>query len=289
MTGGDDTPTVSVIVTTHAWDRYGAFRDAIRSVEAQTYADIELVCPIDSDSDMAAATRAIADGGVTVDYHPDGTGLAQARNRGAHEASGDVYAFLDDDCIASPGWVAELVSAYRDGAIAAGGPAYPRWPDGRGRPWYLPREWDWLVGGGPYHETEQTVRNTYGCNISFRADVFDALGGFDEALGKNDSLEQGEETEFCARMAAEFGDGVRYIPEASVEHRVFPAQLEVGYLLERAYAQGQTKRRIGIDDEETSFLTDTLRSLVTQSPAQSAATLGFTAATGLGFVRGGPS
>lgn len=278
---------VSVIVTTHAWSRYGAFRDAIRSVEKQTYPEIELVCPIDADEDMAAATRTIADGGVEVDYHPHGTGLAEARNRGAQKASGDIYAFLDDDCVARRDWVANLVTAYEAGAIAAGGPAIPDWPGERDRPWYIPQQYDWLVGGGPYHDHEQDVRNTYGCNLSFRADVFDALGGFDESLGKNASLDQGEETELCTRMRAEYDAGVRYVPEAAVKHRVFADQLRIRHLLTRAYAQGMTKRRIGLDEEETSFLAETLRSLVSQRPTRSVAMVGYTAATGLGFLRGG--
>lgn len=277
-------PAVSVVVTTHTWDRYGAFRDAIRSVQRQTYADTELVCPIDADADMADATRAIADGGVTVEYDPDGTGLSAARNRGARAASGDVYAFLDDDCVASETWVETLVAAYEDGAIAAGGPAVPEWPTER--PWYVPREWDWLVGGGPYHDREREVRNTYGCNLSVRADVFDALGGFDESLGKAGNLEQAEETEFCTRMRERYGEGVRYRPTASVRHRVFAEQLRVGHLLRRAYAQGRAKRRIGLDDEETGFLRETLVNLVRQPPHRSAATLAFTAATGAGYLFG---
>lgn len=282
---GDENLTVSVIITTHSWGRYGSFRDAIRSVERQDYNEVELVCPVDSDEDMADATQAIADGGLTVDYLPQGSGLAEARNRGAAEASGDVYAFLDDDCIAPSDWVETLVNAFEDGAMAAGGPARPDFPGGR--PWYIPEQWDWLVGAGPYHETECEVRNTYGCNIAFRADVFDSLGGFDAAYGKDGDLTQGEETELCARMREKSGAGVRYLPDAAVEHRVFPEQLTTVHLLHRAYYQGMTKRKMGLGDEETGFLADVLRSLATQSPHKSMASLAYTAATGMGYLRGG--
>lgn len=278
-------PTVSVIVTTHSWGRYGAFRDALRSLERQTYSEVEIVCPVDADADMATATEAIADGGapLSATYHPDGGGLATARNRGAKQATGDVYAFLDDDCVAAERWVERLVVAYEDGALAAGGPAMPVWPDSR--PWYLPEQFDWLIGGGPYHETPQEVRNTYGCNISFRADVFDHLGGFDPGFGKDSgNLDQAEETELCRRLQREYGEGVWYCPDAVVDHRVFPEQLSVGHLLRRAFMQGRAKRRLGLDDEETGFLAEVLRGLPRQAPQRSLASLVLTAATGAGYV-----
>lgn len=280
-----DDPTVSVIITTHAWDRYGAFRDALRSVEAQTYDDIEIVAPVDGDPDLATATTAIADGGIVTAADPNGTGLAAARNRGAELASGDVYAFLDDDAMAHPEWVARLVDAYRDGELAAGGPAHPVWPSGS-RPWYLPRRFDWLVGAGPYHDDEREVRNTYGCNLSFRADAFEALGGFDETLGKGAAITQGEESDLCRRLREQFGTGVRYIPEASVKHRVFPEQLTVRHLLRRAYEQGQTKRAIGVDDGETSELAAIVRSALSSAPHRSLAMLAYTTATGAGYIAG---
>lgn len=280
-----NSPTVSVIITTHTWSRYGAFKDAIRSVENQTYEDIEVVLPLDGDPDMVDATEVITDGGARITHSSNAAGLSEARNRGAEQASGDVYAFLDDDCVASPEWVAELVDAFEDGAIAAGGPALPEWPDGR--PWYIPTEYDWLVGAGPYEDEEKEIRNTYGCNIAFRADVFDSLGGFDEALGKNGNLNQGEETELCGRMREEFGEGVRYKPDASVRHTVFPEQLGFGHLLARSYHQGVSKRKIGLGDEEGDFLGDVVKSMLRNHPVRSAATLMFTASVGLGFAFGG--
>lgn len=279
-------PRVSVIVTTHSWRRFGAFSDVLNALENQTYDNYEIVCPIDTDEQLAVAADAITDGGTHVQYHSQGAGLAEARNRGARQAHGDIYAFIDDDAVPTTEWLSELVIAYENGAIAAGGPAIPDWPTTR--PWWIPESWDWLIGGGPYHDQPTEVRNTYGCNISFQAEVFDDLGGFDESLGKNDSLQQGEETDLARRMHEAYGKRVCYRPGAVVHHQVFPEQLHVPYLIMRAYAQGQTKRRIGVDEEETGFLTEVVREFVSQPPHQSVATLAYTAATGLGFVRGPP-
>jgi len=127
-----------------------------------------------------------------------------------------------------------------------------------------------------------------GRNAEF-ADVFDDLGGFDELLGKADSLAQGEESELCRRVSEEYGQGVQYRPNAEVKHQVYPEQLAATHLVERAYAQGQTKRAIGVDDTETGFLQDVLGGLVRQAPQRSLATLVYTAATGGGFLRGPPA
>lgn len=282
-----DSPTVSVILTTHSWDRYDEFRDALRSVEAQTYDDVEIVTPFDADPELADRTESIAEREIVTGYDPEIRGLSAARNFGAELASGDVYAFLDDDCVADPGWVEALVAAYEDGALAAGGPAYPAWPGDGDRPRYLPQQFDWLVGAGPYCDDDTEVRNTYGCNISFRADVFDDLGGFDENLGKQTgSLAQGEEADLCRRLRDEYDRGVRYRADAAVEHLVYPDQLSPGYLLKRAYAHGQTKRVMGVDDEETGFLRAVAGELVRQHPAASVAALGYVFVTGMGYLRG---
>jgi len=56
-------------------------------------------------------------------------------------------------------------------------------------------------------------------NLSFKADVLNALGGFKSEMGvKGKGLLQGEETELCERMRGKFGRGVVYNPEAVVYH-----------------------------------------------------------------------
>jgi GT2 family glycosyltransferase len=57
-------------------------------------------------------------------HHPaPNHGVAKNRNLGAHLARGQVLAFLDDDCIASPSWLAELVEAVgRDPNALVGAP-----------------------------------------------------------------------------------------------------------------------------------------------------------------------
>ncbi len=58
------------------------------------------------------------------------SGLAVARNVGAEKSSGEIVAYIDDDAMAIPGWLSQLVEALRmDGAGGAGGRVSPDYPD----------------------------------------------------------------------------------------------------------------------------------------------------------------
>lgn len=89
------------------------------------------------------------------------------------------------------------------------------------------------------------MRNTFGANISFRADVFENLEGFNEQFGKDHGHNlQGEETELAARMYKRYSKRLYYRPDALVEHRVYLQQLDWGWLFNRAFWQGFTKGRM---------------------------------------------
>jgi GT2 family glycosyltransferase len=185
-------------------------------------------------------------------------GVARARNEVALLASGDVYLFIDDDAIAHPRWIQQVIKAYDAQTPAVGGFATPLWETAP--PWYLPPSFYWLVGsiheGFDASDTGE-VRNTFGCNISVRAEVFEDLGGFDESLGKTyDHNLQGEEAEFGIRLYNEYGGGFRYAPDAKVEHFVEAKRTRFGWLFNRAYWQGVTKAYLPSDgiDTEWSYL-----------------------------------
>jgi glycosyltransferase involved in cell wall biosynthesis len=285
---------VSVVLCTHSLDRYDDLLEAAESVRSQTCENVELVLVSDGNDEVSERFEWDfgTDEDTVITALPENRGLLEARNHGAETASGDVVAFLDDDAIAEPGWVAELVEAYeqRD-AIAAGGKMVPEWV--AGKPGFLPEEFYWLIGAthrgfGPEGDFENAgeVRNTNGSNISFDREVFLELGGFDADIGgrKGDANLQGGETELCARLQEGYGQGVWYNPKAVVAHKVFEYRTEVRWLLNRAFWQGYSKRAMETfvedsTDEETDFLRrlltefapERLRSAVT-SPSKTAIT-----------------
>lgn len=183
---------------------------------------------------------------VTIHCNEENRGLSYSRSRGVEEASGDVIAFLDDDAVASPDWVAQLVAAYEQtDAIAVGGRMVPDWV--AGRPSHLPEEFLWLVGANYENRLEPwtEVRNTLGSNLSIRREVFAEVGTFDEQVGLSGTSQlQAEETELCLRMHEAFGRGVLYNPDAVVAHKVYAFRTRPSWLVRRAFWQGYSKRAI---------------------------------------------
>jgi len=258
---------VSVVLCAHTTERYEMVSVAAESVLSGAYDDVELVFVSDGDPDVYE--RFEADFGnredVVTHCSDENNGLLVSRNTGADLASGDVVAFIDDDAVAHPEWVQRLAEAYEDhDALAVGGKMTPMWV--AGKPTFLPEEFYWLVGVthrgfGEGEDTPAVVRNTNGSNISFRRDVFQDLGGFDANIGgrKGDRNLQGGETELCARLQAEYGEGVYYVPAARVAHRVLDYRTDPTWLLDRAFWQGYSKRGMeqfvpGSGEEESAFL-----------------------------------
>lgn len=295
---------VSVVVCTHDETRYGQFREAAESVLAQTHDAVELAVVVDGNDTVCERVRAEFGDRENVRIHCNdrNRGLSYSRTRGVERATGEVIAFLDDDAVARENWVEQLCRGYEQGALAVGGRMVPDWVDGR--PDHLPAEFSWLVGVTyePRLEPWTEVRNTMGSNISFRQEVFEELGGFDEQVGlAGDEHLQAEETELCIRMRQAFDRGVLYNPDAVVEHKVSGYRTEVSWLLRRAFWQGYSKRAVETldgdrGDAERDFLRhlaldavpDRLRGLVSD-PSLAAVTqlcllVGLTLAVGFGYL-----
>jgi mycofactocin system glycosyltransferase len=118
--GPQNCPTVTVIVPVK--DRAEELRRCLESLARLRYPRerVDVVVVDDGSADESAAVarelgaRVVPSGG-------QGTGPAAARNRGAREAQGELLAFLDSDCTASPGWLAELVGRFDDPEVGAVG------------------------------------------------------------------------------------------------------------------------------------------------------------------------
>lgn len=258
---------VSIVICTYRNERYNDLIEAINSLKSQSYNNLEIVVVVDGNNGLY---NEIVKSGIEVDkliLNEENLGLSYSRNRGTIEAGGNIIAFFDDDAVADTNWVKELVRTYEEyDAIATGGKILPKWVTKK--PKFLPEEYYWLIGvthkGFPEEMSE--VRNTFGSNISFKAEVLKALGGFKSEMGvKGKRLLQGEETELCERMQKKFGQGVIYNPNALVYHNVFPERLKPNFLLKRAFWQGYSKRmmkELGYSmNEESYFLKGVIRGL----------------------------
>lgn len=133
-------------------------------------------------------------------------GPSAARNVGATSSTAPLLLFCDADDIVAPRWVAELVAALGAHTFV-GGPCRPfSTRPGIWLPQYaddaLPVAWDsWTYA--------------FAGNFGIRADVWSALGGFDERLTG------AEEIEFAWR-ADRAGHQPVFVPAASLAYRVRP-------------------------------------------------------------------
>lgn len=113
VTDASQQPLISVIVPT--FHRPDGALEAVRSVFAQQGAPAFEVVLVDNDADASAAavaTRLAAMAPVPFRYAVEpAAGVANARNTAVGLARGAHIAFLDDDEVALPGWLAGLHAA----------------------------------------------------------------------------------------------------------------------------------------------------------------------------------
>jgi glycosyltransferase involved in cell wall biosynthesis len=243
-----------VVICAYTEARWDDLVAAVVSCQTQRRPAHEVVVVIDHNP--ALVERVARDvSGVVLTENVEQRGLSGARNSGLRVATGDVVAFMDDDAFADPGWLQALASAYDDPSVmACGGTIDPVWEEGR--PAWFPLEFDWVVGctylGMPTRRA--AVRNVIGCNMSFRMEVFDEIGGFVHGVGRLGTRPLGgEETEICIRARQRWPSRtIIFEPSALVHHRVPVARANVSYLRSRCYAEGLSKaivaRLVGSDD-----------------------------------------
>ncbi|MEY2565787.1 MAG: hypothetical protein QOE35_316 [Actinomycetota bacterium] len=132
-------------------------------------------------------------------------GPGPARNAGWRAARADRVAFTDDDCVAAPSWLRLLVDGL-DRADVVQGRTMPDQAN--------------LRQIGPFGHTIQVERESglyQTCNIAYRKDVLESLGGLDERFGHF-----GDDCDLGWR-AREAGYRSTFVDDALVVHEVVPS------------------------------------------------------------------
>src|SRR3954452_21840778 len=160
-------PRVSVVVPVR--DRRDLLGELLDGLDGQTFRDFETIVVDDGSSDGSAdEAEAKTEAGRPVRViRRTGEGAVRARQVGVAEATGEILAFTDSDCVPEPGWLAAGVAALDTGvAVVQGHTRSAR----RRKP--LERSL-WVEDNGLYPT----------CNVFYRRTAFEQAGGFDGDLG----------------------------------------------------------------------------------------------------------
>ena len=115
-------PLVSVIVPTR--NRADKIVECLEALARQTYANLEVVVIDDASSDGTQDAIQRFRGRhprfqLTVLVNSPQRGANPSRNRGIAASRGELIAFEDDDCIAEPDWIAQLVAGFVSERVGA--------------------------------------------------------------------------------------------------------------------------------------------------------------------------
>jgi glycosyltransferase involved in cell wall biosynthesis len=193
--------------------------ELLTALDKQSYRSFEVIVIDDGSRDgsgeLARGTTVVGRPVRVIDGA--GRGALAARRTGIAQARGPVLAFTDSDCVPDPVWIEKAAGAMADGAEVVNGYTKPMRP-------LKPMERSMASGTEGLFPT---------CNVFYRRDIYDRLGGFDAGAAARWRFRLtsrardtgfGEDT-LLAWQAIRSGADVRYVPDALVEHQVFPPHL----------------------------------------------------------------
>jgi glycosyltransferase involved in cell wall biosynthesis len=169
--------------------------------------------------------------------HESRQGVPQARNRGIAEASGKWIAFIDDDELAAPVWLAELLSfAQANGVLWVGGAVHvvldePGYPE-------APLMYQELLGGKRFGSRPcrfYRKRLPATSNILIHRTVFERFGLFNETMTSG-----GSDHDFFWRLVTAGLEGW-YVPGALVYHLTPPYRTSEKYLRWKFLRYGKSR------------------------------------------------
>ena len=228
--GDDSAPSVTVAICTR--ERPGELERCLAAVRRVRYPRFEVLVVDNAPKDER--TREIAKSwGARYSVEPR-AGLSRARNHAAKISKAEVIAYLDDDAVPEPGWLAALTREFKDPQVMI--------VVGRTAPISLETDAEKtcaLAGGYDSRGDERRIVDRerafwfemtnfsgigIGANMAIRRRAFELWPGFDERLGRGTVMSGAEETNAFFALVAR-GYRVVYTPEAVVLHP-YPRTME---------------------------------------------------------------
>lgn len=160
-------------------------------------------------------------------------GLSFARNEGLKKAKNNIICFLDDDAVAHPNYINDLIEEFEQtqadiiGGLVLPLGDIPRW---------FPFEMHTMIAVSP------VSKEIYGCNLAVKKEVFKKINfSFNEKLGrKKGNLAGGEESELLS-LAKRAGVKIHRSNKAMVYHRITEERKTYRYFVRRVFWEGRTQ------------------------------------------------
>jgi GT2 family glycosyltransferase len=191
---------VSIIIPTY--NRAGSLERCLRALPLE----VEVIVVDDGSSDGTSRVPSRVGHPKLIYVHQSNRGPAAARNFGVRTATGDILAFLDDDCVPQPEWMGALVGRLCHEPPSVGGVG--------GR--VLPLSTGLISRYSTFHrilEPPDSCAYLVTANCAYRREAFESVGGFDESI----RLPGGEDPDLALRVA-DRGYRFVYEPRAIVRH-----------------------------------------------------------------------
>lgn len=245
---------ITVCICTH--DRPAYVRDCLDGLARQT-TDLFEVLVVDSASsgDVPARLADLASAYGARLIRVDRPGVSAARNAGARAARAPVIAYIDDDAIPAPDWVASILRVRRESdppPALIGGRILPRWEQPL-PPWWPPSLRGVLSiieyeGQGTYRTAALPPGlEPYAANMAVEVAPLLVAGEFAEDLGRYAGVLLSDEEVRLAWALQDAGHAIVYDSRVVVHHQIQAARLHPSWLLRRLYWQGAstvTTRRL---------------------------------------------
>jgi len=224
-------PPITVVICTR--NRPNDLRRCLRSVQEQRYPHLRVLVVDNAPTDDATEKVVHEFVGRRVEVErivEPRPGLSRARNAAVAACPGEILAWLDDDEVADPYWLAEVARALAEhpDADVVSGMIVPAELETEPQLWF--EEFGGHSKGRGFTPDVFSPETAYrqsplyplpafgtGANMVFRPGVIESFGGFDPALGAGTAAMGSEDT--LAFMKVLYGGGkVAYQPTALVRH-----------------------------------------------------------------------
>lgn len=220
-------PDLSVVICTY--NRAAMLRRALLTTVQQETAgftyEVVVVDDGSTDNTRAVVEELAADVPVRYVLEESRAGVATARNRGLKEARGRWIVFFDDDQLADPDWLVNLVAIAREHDAKVVGGALKLDLTGEALAALGPITRG-ILGANAFPSEPVILRGKFlpsTGNLLLARELFDAIGIFDPRMSS------GEDADLMNRARAA-GFDLWTAPKAVVAHIVPPYRLEMRYL-----------------------------------------------------------